>query len=205
MDPSTGAFNTGIFDVWPAPSDGVKAGRVLRVGEAWYQLKNYSEDAATHRLIQFDLEPWNADLEPLFNGKSLADEMGTVDLPGVNESLEEAANDKLIEWKTRTLPGLLAKEPASALEDRVIHLEKGLLTLDLQVRHLHEKADELARAKADLQAAAQKPGAQQAAQSPAADAGNTELERLADVLTQRQAILQAILTSTKQALAQTRR
>lgn len=203
-DPSTGPVNTGIYDVWPVPADGMRVGRILRVMDTWYQVKAFATDPATGRLTQFEMAPWS-DVETLLTGKSLADDMGEVNLPGVREQLEGTANDQLIEWKTRTLPGLLAKEPAAALEERVIHLEKGLLALDTQVRHIHEKVDELARAKADQQAAAQKPGQPQAAAPASTDAANAELEHLADALTQRQAILQAILASTKQALAQVRR
>lgn len=203
-DPSTGHFKAGVLDVWPAPEDGMKTGRILRIGESWYRLKNFREDASTHRLTQFEVEAWS-DVESLLSGKSPSEAMGQVNLAGARESLEEAANDILIEWKTRVMPGTLQKEQASALEDRVIHLEKSLLSLDLQVRHLHEQLDERARAKATLQAQAQMPGAPPPVAVPSANTGGPDLERLADVLSQRQAILQAILASTKQALAQVRR
>ena len=202
----TGPVSTSILDLWPAPADGMQTGRILRVGKTWYRLKAFATDPATGRLTQFELEPWN-DVETLLGGKSLADEMGDVKPPGAREQLEAAANDQLIEWKTRTLPGLLAKEPAAALEERVIHMEKGLLALDTQVRQMHEKVDELTRTKAELQAQAQIPGAH-TAQGPDLQELNgyiAEQEHVADALAQRQAILQAILASTKQALAQVRR
>lgn len=205
-DPSNGNFKTGLLDSWFVPSDGMTTGRILRVGESWYQVKNYVEDPATHRLMRFELDPWN-DVEPIFNGKDPAEAMGPVDLPGVRESLENAANDLLVEWKTRTLPGLLAKEPATALEERVIHLEKSLLSLDREVRHIREDMDAATRTKADMQAQAQLPGAQPV---PGYDpvklnAYISGQEHVADALAQRQAILQAILGSIKQALAQVRR
>lgn len=205
-DPSNGNYKSGLLDSWLVPPDGIYAGRILRLDNNWYVVKNYAEDPATQRLTQFELTPFT-NVEPLFNGKDPADAMGKVDLPGVRESLENAANDLLVEWKTRTLPGLLAKEPASALEDRVIHLEKSLLSLDREVRRLHEDADASARAKADLQAQAQKPGAQpvQGFDPLKINAYIAEQEHVADALTQRQAILQAILASTKQALAQMKR
>ena len=203
-DPAAGNVDTGIADVWPVPPDGVLPGRILRMGGHWYRLKTYTEDTATHRLVQFEVDPWKADVETLLSGRSLADQMGAVQLSGVKESLEETANDSLIEWKTRNLPDLLQTAKAPDLEDMVIRIEKGLLALDLQVRSIREKADAQARAQVSQQANAQKPGASQTYSSAYA-ASTNDTERLADVLSQREAILQAVLASTKQALAQVRR
>jgi hypothetical protein len=109
----------------------------------------------------------------------------------------------LVEWKTRTLPGLLKTQDAAALEDMVVRTEKGLLDLDLAIRGMRQRLDDLARAKAAQQAQASMPGGNQTAPAPAAPTADSEA--LADLLDQRKAILQAILGSTKQALALGRR
>jgi hypothetical protein len=204
QDPLTGLFETGIMDVWPDPPEGMQLGRILRVGDHWYRLKTWTQDPASHRLLGFGLEPWKADVMSLLSGQSPADEIGTVHLPGARESLEQAANDSLVEWKTRSLPDMLRTEQAPALEEMVIRTEKGVLALDLQTRTMRERLDAQARAQAAQQAQASMPGSNQPA--PAAAAPSTaDSEVLADLFDQRKAILQAILGSTKQALAQVRR
>ena len=204
QDPLTGLFATGIMDVWPDPPEGMQPGRILRVGDHWYRLKTFTQDPASHRLLGFGLEAWKADVMSLLSGQSPADEIGTVHLPGARESLEQAANDSLVEWKTRSLPDMLRTEQAPALEEMVIRTEKGVLALDLQTRTMRERLDAQARAQAAQQAQASMPGSNQPA--PAAAAPSTaDSEVLADLFDQRKAILQAILGSTKQALAQVRR
>jgi hypothetical protein len=132
-------------------------------------------------------------------------ELGPQKTSTLQESLEHTANDALVEWKTRTLPGLLKTQDTPALEDLVIRTEKGLLDLDLEIRGMRQRLDDLARAKAAQQAQASMPGGNQTAPAAASAASTADSEALADILDQRKAILQAILGSTKQALAQVRR
>jgi hypothetical protein len=204
-DPLTGPFDTGIMDVWPEPQDGFRAGLALRIGDRWYRLQAYAQDPATGRLTTFELRPWEADVPSLLSGADLAGELGSLKAPGVQESLEQLANDALVEWKTRTLPGMLRTQESPALEDLVIRIEKGLLALDLQVRGIRQRLDAQARAQAAQQAQVDKPGGNQAAPAPAPVAPTTDSERLADLLDQRKAILQAVLGTSKQSLAQVRR
>ena len=107
-----------------------------------------------------------------------------------------------MEWKTRTLPGLLASQELKPAEDLVIRIEKGLLNLDLEAKGVRTRLDAHARAEAERKAEAQLAAKERSAPAPAA---LTDSERLADLLDQRKAILMAILGSAKQALANLRR
>jgi hypothetical protein len=109
-----------------------------------------------------------------------------------------------VEWKTRTLPGLLANQTLDADEDLVVRLEKGLLSLDLEVKGLRARLDAAARAEAERKAQAEL-AAKEGKAAPAAPPPAAESERLADLLDQRKAILMAVLGSAKQALANLRR
>jgi hypothetical protein len=202
-DPLTGPIRTGILEVWQIPEDGHQSGRVLRIEDRWYLLKNSELNRDSGRLISFEIEPWKADIDSLLSGANLAMELGPQTTSAHEESLEQWSNDALVEWKTRTLPVLLKTEDAPALEDQVIRIEKGMLSLDLQIRGMRQRLDDLARAKAAQQAQANMPGGNQTAPAPAA--GTADSQALADLLDQRKAILQAVLGSTKQALAQVRR
>lgn len=204
-DPLTGEFVDGILDIWPEPEDGLKPGRAIRVSDHWYRLQGFARNAGTGRLATFELVPWQADVQTLLGGAGLGPELGRMAVPGLLESLEQTANDALLEWKTRTLPGLLRTQGPADLEDTVIRIEKGLLALDRQVRAIRQRLDALARAQAAQQAQAAKPG--EAAAEGAVPAGHpvSDSEGLADVLEQRKAILQAVLGSVKQTLAAVRR
>ena len=204
-DPRTGPFDTGILDVWQEPEDGLQTGRDLRIEDRWYRLQALTQDPTSGRLTSFDLRPWEADINSLLSGVSMVKELGPQKTSALQEPLEHTANDALVEWKTRTLPGLLKTQDTPALEDLVIRTEKGLLDLDLEIRGMRQRLDDLARAKAAQQAQASMPGGNQTAPAAASAASTADSEALADLLDQRKAILQAILGSTKQALAQVRR
>ena len=203
--PWTGPFDTGILDVWQEPEDGLQTGRDLRIEDRWYRLQALTQDPTSGRLTSFDLRPWEADINSLLSGVTMVKELEPHKTSALQESLEHTANDALVEWKTRTLPGLLKTQDTPALEDLVIRTEKGLLDLDLEIRGMRQRLDDLARAKAAQQAQASMPGANQTAPAAAAAASTADSEVLADLLDQRKAILQAILGSTKQVLAQVRR
>lgn len=202
-DPLTGPINTGILDVWQVPADSHQSGRVLKIEDRWYRVQDFHLDPASGRILSFDLYPWETDIDSLLSGVTLDKALGPQKTPLFQESLEHTANDALVEWKTRTLPGLLKTQDAAALEDMVVRTEKGLLDLDLAIRGMRQRLDDLARAKAAQQAQASMPGGNQTAPAPAAPTADSEA--LADLLDQRKAILQAILGSTKQALALVRR
>ena len=191
--------------LWNEPLDGLRAGRALRVLDRWYRIQEVLAAPNSGQLQRLALTPWAADAGSLLSGATLAVDLGPGALVADRESLEQLGNDALVEWKTRTLPGLLASQSLEATEDLVVRLEKGLLKLDLDVKGIRARLDAAARAeierKAQTELAARdgKPEAQVQA-SPA-----TESERLADLLDQRKAILMAILGSAKQALANLRR
>ena len=201
-DPLTGAFETGLIEVWPEPGDGFRIGRALRIGDRWYQLQAITQDQATGRLSTLSLRPWEANISALLGGTDLASELGPLKMPALQEALEQQANEALLEWKTRTLPVQLRAQEAASLEDLVIRIEKGLLVLDRQVRGLRQRLDAQARSLAAVQAQADKPGGSVQATPVAA---TQDSEGLADLLDQRKAILMAILGSAKQSLASLRR
>ncbi|MDP1833130.1 MAG: hypothetical protein Q8K67_13810 [Geothrix sp.] len=201
-DPLTGAFETGLIEVWPEPGDGFRIGRALRIGDRWYQLQAITQDQATGRLSTLSLRPWEANISALLGGTDLASELGPLKMPALQEALEQQANEALLEWKTRTLPVQLRAQEAASLEDLVIRIEKGLLVLDRQVRGLRQRLDAQARSLAAVQAQADKPGGSVQATPVAA---TQDSEGLADLLDQRKAILMAILGSAKQSLANLRR
>ena len=201
-DPLTGAFEAGLLEVWPEPEDGFRVGRALRVGERWYRLQALNQDPTNGRLSTLSLSPWEANVPALLGGSDLASELGPLKSATLREAFEQAANETLLEWKTRTLPVQLRSQEAAALEDLVIRIEKGLLLLDRQVRGIRQRLDAQARALAAMQAQADKPGGSNQAPPMAA---TQDSEGLADLLDQRKAILMAILGSAKQALANLRR
>ena len=201
-EPLTGAFETGLVEVWPEPADGFRVGRTLRIGDRWYRLQAMSQDPATGRLSALSLRPWEANVPALLGGTDLASELGPQKNPARQEALEQVANEALLEWKIRALPIQLRSQEAPSLEDLVIRIEKGLLGLDRQVRGIRQRLDAQARNLAAQQALANKPGAAPPATQTTA---TQDSEGLADLLDQRKAILMAILGSAKQSLANLRR
>ena len=90
----------------------------------WYRLQALTQDPTSGRLTSFDLRPWEADINSLLSGVTMVKEL-TAKTSALQESLEHTANDALVEWKTRTLPGLLKTQDTPALEDLVIRTERG--------------------------------------------------------------------------------
>jgi len=204
-DPLTGAWDTGLLDLWPEPQGGLRPGTAIRIEDHWYRILASGQDPATGRLDRLELRPWEPDIASLLGGTTLAKDLGGLKAPPLQESIEQLANESLVEWKTRTLPGLLAAQNLGPAEDLVIRIEKGVLALDLEAKGIRSRLDAAARAEAERKAQvelAAKTG-QPAPQVQATPA--TESERLADLLEQRKAILMAILGSAKQSLSNLRR
>ncbi len=199
-DPQSGAFESGLAEVYTEPAEGFRPGRALLIGNTWQRLQAMTRDPATGRLLQLSLQPWAADIPALLEGAAGAGELGSNPTPQLQESLEQRCNDALIEWKTRTLPRLLASQDLAPNEELVIRIEKGVLALDLGAKGIRSRLDAAARAEAERKAHAELAARPGPAAPPA-----TESERLADLLDQRKAILMAILGSAKQALANLRR
>ncbi len=203
-DPAAGPRQNRPDALWAEPSDHVLQGRVLRLPDGWVRARQVTLDPESGRLAQLVLEPWKADTPALLGGATQARELGPGAALADREALEQLANESLVEWKTRTLPGLLANQTLDADEDLVVRLEKGLLSLDLEVKGLRARLDAAARAEADRKAQAEL-AAKEGKPAPAALPPAAESERLADLLDQRKAILMAVLGTAKQALANLRR
>ena len=203
-DPGTGMFEGGLAEVHPEPSEGFAAGQALHLGGAWYRLQALSVDPTSGRLARLILEPWKADFPTLLAGRTLASELGSLARLPLRESLEQAANDALLEWKTISLPDALASQDAKAAVALVVRIEKGLLALDLEVKGIRSRLDAAVRTEAERKAQAEL-AAKEGQPAPAALPPATESERLADLLDQRKAILMAVLGSAKQTLASLRR
>ena len=186
------------------PPDGLRTGRALSFRGRWLRLQEAAVDPRTGQLLKLGLTPWSADIPSLLSGRALGRDLGPGGSLTAQENLENLGNEALIEWKTRTLPGLLTSQELVATEDLVIRLEKGLLALDLEVKGIRTRLDAAARAEAERKAQAEL-AAKEGKPAPAAAAPATESERLADLLDQRKAILMAVLGSAKQALANLRR
>ncbi len=204
-DPATGPKESYPDTLWPEPADGLREGRAMEVEGHWYRIQKAGVDPTSGRLLTLTLQPWQADVPTLLGGGDASRELGAIHAPALQESLEQRANEALVEWKTRTLPGLLASQNLGPAEDLVIRIEKGLLKLDLEVKGIRSRIDATARAEAERKAQAELAArdGKTAPQVQAAPA--TESERLADLLEQRKAILMAILGSAKQALSNLRR
>ncbi len=187
------------------PIDGLVPGRVFTFQGRWLRVQEVEVEAPTGRLAKLRLAPWAADVTALLSGATLASNLGSGAQPGQQEALEQQANDALVEWKTRTLPGLLANQGLAPTEDLVVRAEKGLLLLDLEVKGIRSRLDAKTRAEAEQKAHAQLAATGRGAAPPPTVLPTTESERLADLLDQRKAILMAILGSAKQALVQQRR
>jgi hypothetical protein len=145
------------------------------------------------------------DVQGLLVGADLARDLGPRVASAPREAYEQQANEALIEWKIRTLPGLLTTQGLGATEDLVVRLEKGLLKLDLEVKGIRTRLDAQARAEAERKAAAELTAREGKAAPQVQLRPATESERLADLLDQRKAILMAILGSAKQSLSTLRR
>lgn len=187
------------------PLDGLRAGRALRILDHWYRIQEVVVESNFGQLQRLALTPWTADTGSLLGGAPLAADLGPGALVADRETLEQLGNDALVEWKTRTLPGLLATQSLGATEDLVIRLEKGVLALDLEVKGIRSRLDAAARTETERKAQAELAARDGKAAPQLQAAPATESERLADLLDQRKAILMAILGSAKQALANLRR
>ncbi|HJV39875.1 MAG TPA: hypothetical protein VJ528_13630 [Geothrix sp.] len=205
-DPLAGPYPYGkaLADLWLEPREGLGPGRVLRIEGQWYRIQNMTTDPATGRPTACSLGPWKADIPVLLAGASEARELGSIPSPGLRETLEQAANEALLEWKTLALPDALASQDAQATAALVLRIEKGLLALDLDIKGIRSRLDAAARAEADRKAQAEL-AAKEGRPARATPAPPVESERLADLLDQRKAILMAVLGNAKQSLASLRR
>jgi hypothetical protein len=203
-DPALAPKQNHPAALWVEPEDGLRGGRILQVEGHWYRIQEAAVDAASGRLLRFSLTPWTADVTGLVVGASPARDLGPGTTVLHQEALEQDANDTLVEWKTRTLPGVLATQGLGPTEDLVVRVEKGLLRLDLDVKGIRSRLDARARAEAEGKAQAEL-AAKGGKTPPQALPPPAESERLADLLDQRKAILMAILGSAKQTLATLRR
>lgn len=203
-NPESGAFEQGLLDLWPDSGEGFQPGQAVRIRDRWYQIQAFAQDPATGHLTQLGFLPWKADTASLLSGIPASRALGRIQDPPVRESLEESANDALVEWKSLALPGNLAAQDPAATQALVIQIEKGLLKLDLEVKGIRSRLDAAARAEAERKAQAEL-AAKEGRPAAGPPQSATESERLADLLEQRKAILMAILGQAKQALAQLRR
>ena len=198
-DPLDGDLKS-LLDVWPVSDDGLAPGSILRIGDQWHRIQVLTQDPATSRLTALELRPWAADVPALLKGATLAKDLGTQKEPSQRESLEQAGNEALVEWKTRTMAAWMAQQKREPVEDLVVGVEKGVLVLDLEVKGIRSRLDARARVEADLKAQAELAAKNNQA-PPQALPALAESERLADLLEQRKVILSVILNSAKQALA----
>jgi hypothetical protein len=177
--------------------------RFVKLYDRWYRLQGARLGPDSRKLEAVNLEAWKPDVPALLAGRCPT-QVG-IEKAFDREGIEQAANQALLVWKTRSLPDQLATQNRGSAEDLVLSIEQGLLELDLQVKGIRSRLDAAARAEAERKAQAElaAKGGQPAphAQAPP----TTESERLADLLDQRKAILMAILGSAKQSLAQQRR
>ncbi|HEX7554015.1 MAG TPA: hypothetical protein VF378_10700, partial [Geothrix sp.] len=203
-DPASGPKQHYPAALWVEPEDGLRTGRVLQVDEHWYRIQDVALEEASGRLLKLALQPWMPDVQGLLVGADLARDLGPRVASAPREAYEQQANEALIEWKIRTLPGLLTTQGLGATEDLVVLLEKGLLKLDLEVKGIRSRLDAAALTEAERKAAAEL-AAKHGKPAPVAGPPATESERLADLLEQRKAILMAVLGSAKQSLSTLRR
>lgn len=204
-NPAGGNSATAPDFLCAEPSDRVLKDRLLRLQDRWYRVTEAALDPADGRLATLAVQPWTPDIHALLGGATPAQDLGPGSRPADWVAVEQSANDALVEWKTRKLPAILANETAAAAEDLVVRLEKGVLALDLQVRNLRARVDAAAREEAEHRAQAQLPAQQGKPVTGAQASPTTEIERFADLLDQRKAILMAVLGSAKQTLASLRR
>ncbi|WP_243324702.1 PDZ domain-containing protein [Geothrix sp. SG200] len=203
-DPAAGPRQTKPVALWAEPADGLRPNRLLRLRTRWFRIQEVALEPPDGGLARLRLQPWTPDIPSLIAGATLAQDLGPRPDPALREALEQLANEDLVAWKTRTLPGVLASQSLASAEELVVSLEKGLLTLDLDVKGIRTRLDAAARAEAERKAQAELTG-RQGRPAPAALPPSAESERLADLLDQRKAILMAILGNAKQSLASLRR
>jgi hypothetical protein len=184
----------------PAPLEG----RFLKFYDRWYRLLGVQLGAASTRPEAIRLEVWAPNIPALLAGLCPTQTQAARTPALDREAVEGLANDALLEWKLRSLPEALHGPSRGSVEDLVLRLEKGLLTLDLESKGIRNRLDAQTRAETERKAQAEL-AAKSGKPLPAAPATATESERLADLLDQRKAILMAILGSAKQALANLRR
>jgi len=178
-------------------------GRFVKLHDRWYRIQGARLGPDSRRLEAVNLEAWTPDVPTLLAGRCPT-QTGTAKTSD-REGIEQAANQALLAWKTRSLPDQLAAQNRGSAEDLVLSLEQGLLTLDLDVKGIRSRLDVAARAEAERKAQAELAARDGKAAPPMQARPITESERLADLLEQRKAILMAILGSAKQSLANLRR
>jgi hypothetical protein len=183
----------------PAPIEG----KFVKLHGRWYRILGARLGPDSRRLEAMNLEAWKPDVPALLAGRCPT-QVG-IEKSFDREGIEQAANQALLVWKTRTLPDQLATQNRGAAEDLVLSIEQGLLALDLDVKTMRSRLDATARAETERKAQAELAARDGKAAPPAPAAPATGSERLADVLDQRKAILMAILGSAKQALSTLRR
>ena len=203
-DPASGPKQHHPAALWEEPEDGLRPGRPLQVEDHWYRIQDVAVDTNSGRLLKLALQPWAVEVPALLVGSGQTQHLGPHAALAQKEAFEQQANEALIEWKIRTLPGLLATQGLGATEDMVVRLEKGMLKLDLEGKGIRARLDAQARTEAERKAASEL-SAKDGKPAPVAGPPATESERLADLLDQRKAILMAILGSAKQALSNLRR
>lgn len=203
-DPTQGPKQIHPDVLWAEPTDHLLQGRSLRLADRWMRITEAAFDPDSGRLPKLALDPWKADVAALLRGSNLSRDLGPGGSLQDREALEQLANEALVEWKTRALPGLLGSQTLEESEERVVQIEKGVLVLDLEGKATRSRLDAAVRAEAERKAQAEL-AAKEGRPAPEALPPAAESERLADLLDQRKAILMAILSSAKQALAQLRR
>jgi hypothetical protein len=184
----------------PAPLEG----RFVRLYDRWYRLLEVRLGPDSHRLEALRLEAWKPDFPALLAGRCPTQTEAARTSASDREAIEGLANEALLEWKLRSLPDALNGQGRRSVEDLVLRIEKGLLTLDLESKGIRSRLDAQARAEAERKAQAAL-AAKGGNPPTVAAAPAVESERLADLLEQRKAILMAILGSAKQALSNLRR
>jgi hypothetical protein len=195
---STGTHNRVVASV-PTPIEG----KFVKLHGRWYRILGARLGPDSRRLEAVNLEAWKPDVPALLAGRCPT--QAGIEKAFDREGIEQAANQALLVWKTRTLPDQLATQNRGAAEDLVLSIEQGLLALDLDVKTMRSRLDATARAETERKAQAELAARDGKAAPPAPAAPATGSERLADVLDQRKAILMAILGSAKQSLAQQRK
>jgi len=195
---STATQNKLIASV-PTPIEG----QFVKLHGRWYRIQGARLGPDSRKLEAVNLEAWTPDVPALLAGRCPT-QTGTAKALD-REGIEQAANQALLAWKTRTLPDQLAAQSRGSAEDLVLSIEQGLLALDLDVKGIRTRLDAAARAEAERKAQAEL-ATKTGQLAPRVQTGPvTESERLADLLEQRKAILMAILGSAKQSLSNLRR
>lgn len=184
---------------------------VLALGGQPTHIRRAVWDSTTGRLTQLELEPWKPE--------ALGFLLGTTSGGPTQETLAQALNDALVDWKVKELGAYLQRQDSAAAEDFIARLEKTLLRMDLDLRKLRQAAEARDRDTLTRQASEGfKPSSEEGGRRffllPAEcrdlgeDDGRSQAgapPELLDLLDQRKAIVSAILANAKQALATARR